>query len=218
MMFKQRLLACAAAAGSLILATILPAQETNSPSGKAPALTLATIVKDLEDKAGKLSAERSAKNPESKEEGKIATAFDHEKATAASDISRCLIRRSNLARNKTTPSDPYYLAIQNQLHADADLETLKTWWKHCRKGTAYESLANLEQLPLTAELMTVKNQADKSVADHKPIPDTPDPENPGIKPLDSSVSSRLKGNKGILDQINGWTNLPEEAKSKIIAR
>ena len=174
-------------------------------------------IHDLEAKAGKLAAERSADTTKLGQTKGAAT-FDKDKAATLTEITHCLAQRSNILRYRSTPSDPYYRAIQQQLHADMDLKTLKVWWKHCRKGSAYESTAGFKQVPLAAELVAAKSQADKSVADHRPVPGALDPDNPGISPLDSSVSSRLKGNKGILDQINDWTNLSEEEKSKIIAR
>ncbi|MES2996757.1 MAG: hypothetical protein V4733_08100 [Verrucomicrobiota bacterium] len=218
MRFNQHLFACAVAAGFLTLSAILPARETADPSEEAPTLTLAMVIKHLEDKAGQLAAERSSERAKATETGKNVAAFNQEKTVSASEIAQCFVRRTHLTRNKAVPSDPYYQAIRQLQLADAEIETLKTWWKHCRKGTAFESLAGFEQLALTTELVAAKNNAEKSVEAARPALDSAKPETSGNMSLNSTLTTRIQNGKGILDQIDGWRNLPEESKSKIIAR
>lgn len=214
--FRHSIQACVAAA--LTFSAPLTAQETAQPANKIPTLTLSYVVKALEEKAGNLVQERSAIVAEAKEAGKKTTELNRENVTVLDEISRCLSERNNRLRHQSTPSVPYYQAIQRQLLADTDLETLKVWWEHCRQGTPFESLADLKQLPLAAGLMAAKEDADKSVAEHKPAPVPPDPDHPELKPLDSSVSSRIKGDQSILDHIDGWKDQSVESKSKIISR
>lgn len=220
MISKQFLQACAAAACFLTISSALPGQQPDSSSGKVPPLTITQVVRDLEAKAGKLAKERSTVPPHTDENKAAAGESDtrREDASAAFEISGCLMPRANLAGHNAVPSDPYYQAIRQQLLAGIDLETAVVWWRHCRKGTAYESLDRFEQLPLAAELKATKDKADQSVAASKPALDSAKPETPGKVPLNSSLTTRLNGGKGILDQIVGWKNLPEESKSKIIAR
>jgi hypothetical protein len=205
-------------ATALLFSATLPAQETAHFADRTSALTLSGVVKDLEDMAGKLSEERSAAHANASDTGMKPIALNPDKTMALREISGCLIKRNNLLRNQSTPSDPYYQAIQRQRRAEMDLEILETWWKHCRKGTSFEPLTELGQLTLAAELKVAKEKADKSVAEQKPQPAQPDPDNPDLKPIHSSFSSRIKGDKGILDQIDGWKDQSADSKSKIISR
>ena len=205
-------------ATALSFSAALPAQETAHSADRTSALTLSGVVKDLEDKAGKLSEERSASHANASDTGKKPIALNPDKTTALREISCCLIERNNLLRNQSTPSDPYYQAIQRQRRAEMDIEILETWWKHCRKGTAFEHLTELGQVPLATELKVAMENADKSVAEHKPQPEQKDPDHPDLKPIHSSLSSRIKGDKGILDQIDGWKDQSADSKLKIISR
>lgn len=214
--FLRSILICMA--GALAFFSALSAQETAHSAGKTSALTLSDVVSDLENQAGKLTKERTAARANSSDTENKPIALNPDNTTALREISICLIERNNQLRNQSTPSDPYYQAIQRQRRAERDLEILETWWKHCRKGTAFETLTELGQLPLAVELKVAKENADKSVVGYKPQPAQSNPDHPDLKPLDSSVTSRIKGGKGILDHINGWKDLPEDSKSKIISR
>ena len=220
MISKKCLQACAAVACFLTISCGLFGQESDSGSGKIPPLIITQVVKDLEAKAGELGKERSA--TQSLADGTTAVVGRNgtarEDMTAAFEISECLLRRASLNSNKAVPSDPFYQAIRQQLLAGIDLETASVWWRHCRKGTPYESQDRFEQLPLAVGLKATKDKADQSFADSKPAEDSAKPETPGNMPLNSTLTSRLKSGTGILDQIDGWKELPEESKSKIIAR
>lgn len=219
MISKQFLQACAAAC-FLTISPGLFGKESDSGSGKTPPLTITQVVRDLEAKAGELAKERSATQSLAVENKAAAgrNGIAKEDTTAAFEISGCLLRRASLNSNNAVPSEPYYQSIRCQLLAGIDLDSVDVWWRHCRKGTLYESLARFEQLPLAVELKATKDNADQSVAAAQPAEDSPEPETPGKMPLNSTLTSRLKRGTGILDQIDGWKNLPEESKSKIIAR
>ncbi len=196
--------------------TVLHAQEPVKQQHVSPAITLARVVSDLERKAEKLTQEHFAIRAEGKDAKAPLPALDKDKSVALRAITQHLIERRNLLSNKSTPSDPYYHAIQQQLHANSNLDTLKVWWTHCRKGTNFESLPEFDRLPLAIELIKAKTTADKKVSENQPI--TEEPESVEIKSIDPLIISRITGGNSILDQIDGWKELPEESKSKIISR
>lgn len=199
-----------------MLTTVLHAKDPVKQQHVSPAITLARVVSDLERKAEELTLERSAIRAEGKE-GKVPVpAMNKEKSEALLTITQHLIQRRNLLSNKATPSDPYYQAIQQQLHAGCHLDTLQVWWKHCKKGTDYESFAEIDQLPLMVELKKAKATAAQLVAENQPIVDSS--QTGEIQTLDPVILSRITGGNSILNQIDGWKELPEESKSKIISR
>ena len=215
-MLKEHLMVFFPIAALFALSEMLHAEETSEPAKETPALTLATVVKDLENKVRQLAASRPPRGVEVTAAEAKTTASDQEVTAAESEIFMHLIHRSSLERNPANPSDPYYLAIRQQLQANIDMESLKIWWKHCRTDTPYESLTRLDQLPLSVELANIKTQAETAVVGNQPVVILP--ESPDIRGLDSSISASMSSDNSLLDQIDGWKTLPEESKSKIISR
>ena len=196
--------------------TSLHAQETATKEDTLPTITLAMVVRDLEQKAKKLTLEQYAIRNKVKESNVPVTAMDKEKSEALQVITQHLIQRRSKLSNKAIPSDPYYRAIQQQLHAGCHLETLQVWWEHCRKGTKYESLAEIDQLPLMVDLRKEKATADQLVADNQPVAETS--QSGENQTLDPVIQRRMAGGTSILNQIDGWKDMPETEKSKIISR
>jgi hypothetical protein len=144
---------------------------------------------------------------------------------ASSEIYQCLVDRGSVTKITVIPTDPYYRIYRKRILAEVDLQTVQVWWKHCRDDSEYKSLSRLEELPIVAELKSVKAKAEKDMSSLSPARAVAKSgavsasRNPVLSP---AIANRLGADKGcngsVLDQIADWNKLSAEKKSQFITR
>ncbi|MFT4175354.1 MAG: hypothetical protein QM627_01750 [Luteolibacter sp.] len=138
------------------------------------------------------------------------------------EISYCLQQYSFItSATRIVPNDTRYLAHQNKTLAESDLSVALTWWKYCGdNGTSKGDV--FEEWPKAKELKFVLQKAEADFRRNSSEKDDGKEPKKGALGMNQDMSRgiRLQGELGtsLLDQIDGWKDLPTTEKAKFRSR